>query len=344
MVALQQNYEQSSQCRHWRFSRAKLHEIRRATNQSGIERARANIAAEKDELHQQQTQPAPDSQDDTAVNYLTLEDELALCHFYETRIETVSKYFKFPNQVKATAVVFMKRFFLYNTVMDYPPKFIMLTCLYLATKTENHFIQIEEFAKPSTLKTTPKDILDYEFIVSQSLKFEFTIHHPYSPLYGFFLDAQAVVDNMALLTQVYNKAMEWCHKSLFTDLVFLYFPSQVALAAMLLAAQDVGWDFDTYLTYKFTEPVPRQELVTILTDIAAILKAYQPITVTTVRDIDRKLIYCRNPEKDPSSLLYQKKLQQAEDAEDQRRLAKVPAKPPSTESESVAEGEGGLVD
>ncbi|RKP36066.1 cyclin-like protein [Dimargaris cristalligena] len=284
-------YEQSSQFRNWRFSREKLHEIRKLTNQAGVERAQTNIEAEQ-----------VGYRSNKQVNYLSLDDELALCHFYETKIDTFARHFKLPNQVKATAIVYMKRFFLYNTVMDYSPKSVMLTCLYLASKTENKFIQVEDFAKPIP-KTSSQDILTYEFVVSQSLKFEYTVHHPFSPLYGFYLDAQILNDNISLLTQVYSKAMDYCNTSLYTDLTFIYFPGQIALACLKLAAQDLNWNFAGYLHQKYSDEATRLALEAIVDDIIATIKARKPVSTDIVREVDRRLIYCRNPEKDPSSLL-----------------------------------------
>jgi cyclin H len=85
--------------------------------------------------------------------------------------------------------MYMKRFYLYNTVMDYSPKHIMLTCLYMATKTENAFLSIDEFTKKfSNIK--PNILTELEMIIAQSLQFHFTIRHPFRPLYGFYLDLQ----------------------------------------------------------------------------------------------------------------------------------------------------------
>ncbi|KAJ1655258.1 hypothetical protein IWQ61_004958 [Dispira simplex] len=309
MVTMQPSeplYKQTSQYRNWRFSPEQLHEIRQSTHQAGVLRARKNIHAERDEL-QRRSLLVPEQTEDQ-VKYLSVDDELTLCNYYENMADNYARHFKQPHLVKATAITFMKRFFLFNTVMDYPPKNIMLTCLYLATKTENRFIQIEDFVKPIP-KVTTKDILDYEFTVCQGLKFEFTVHHPYSALYGYFLDCQNNIKSMALLTQVYNKAMDWCHKSIFTDLMFIYFPSQIALACMKLAGQELDWDIDVYLRQKFPDGNTVQRLDIMVDHITFILKEYKSPTPNVVRDIDRRLTFCRNPEKDPSRILYQKQQQ-----------------------------------
>lgn len=89
----------------------------------------------------------------------------------------------------ATAVMYMKRFYLSNTVMDYHPKDILLTCLFLATKAESEHMSIDQFVKELKLPSTAS-VLQLEFTVSQGLKFEYHVHHPYRPAYGLFLDMQ----------------------------------------------------------------------------------------------------------------------------------------------------------
>lgn len=59
------------------------------------------------------------------LDFLSLEDELALCIFYQLRIADICKAFQYGHTVRATATMYMKRFYLYNTVMDYHPKNVM---------------------------------------------------------------------------------------------------------------------------------------------------------------------------------------------------------------------------
>jgi len=63
-----------------------------------------------------------------------------------------------------------------------------LTCVFLATKTENFPISIDSFS--ARVKTPPVEILSLEFLVSQSLKFEYKVHHAHLALNGILLDLQ----------------------------------------------------------------------------------------------------------------------------------------------------------
>lgn len=64
--------------------------------------------------------PTPDS-----VEYLTVSDELSLVTYYLTQVPLLCRALKYPEAVDATAVSYLKRFYLRNTCMDYHPKNIM---------------------------------------------------------------------------------------------------------------------------------------------------------------------------------------------------------------------------
>lgn len=70
-----------------------------------------------------------------------------------------------------------------------------LTCVFLATKTENHPTSIDSFS--SKTRTTPDDILSLEFLVSQSLRFEYKVHHAHLAASGLLLDMQVRVSQFS---------------------------------------------------------------------------------------------------------------------------------------------------
>jgi cyclin H len=59
------------------------------------------------------------------VSFLTADEEHLLVQLYITKIAQLSSFFKFPEEVEATAVTYLKRFYLKNTVMDWHPKNVM---------------------------------------------------------------------------------------------------------------------------------------------------------------------------------------------------------------------------
>ncbi|KAJ2726720.1 hypothetical protein GGI07_000445 [Coemansia sp. Benny D115] len=317
-----QLFQQTSQYRHWRFTPESLAQLRAANNKQGIERVLDGLNQEAqvdDDPKKLETRVA-----EATNNLLSPDDELELIDYYLSMVLAYTQSYRKNNliqaealnDVKATAINFMKRFYLHNVVFDYPPKSIMLTCFYLATKVENSFVRIDDFIRPlvnaeikraGKAQTKSTDILDLEFVVIQSLQFELAVHHPFRPAYGFYLDMQAYIDDRSLLKDVFDRSRHFIEQSLFTDLMFYYQPPQIALGALKLAAREKDLDVDTYLTQRF-EARLLEQLYPVLDEIQEVILARKATTLERAKLIDRKLILCRNPEKNPNSKLYKKKV------------------------------------
>ncbi|KAJ2686544.1 hypothetical protein IWW39_003554 [Coemansia spiralis] len=314
-----QLFEQTSQYQHWRFTRASLAKLRAENNRLGVERVLHGLRQEA-QVGDQETSDMRMAE--ATANMLTPEEELKLIDFYLKMINVyvtiyrASKLLKPESldNVKATAINFMKRFYLHNVVFDYPPKSIMLTCFYLATKVENSFMKIEDFIRPlaaaeakrgSKTQTKSEDVLGLEFIVIQSLQFELAVHHPYRAAYGFYLDMQTFIDEKDALRETYDRTSHFIDKSLHTDLVFHYQPSQIALGAFKLAAKEKDLDIDLYLTQRF-DARSLELLFTVLDEIQDGITTFATTSKEEAQAIDLKLILCRNPEKNPNSTLYKR--------------------------------------
>jgi cyclin H len=76
------------------------------------------------------------------VAFLNADEELLLIKLYITKITQLCGLFRFPEEVEATAVTYLKRFYLKNTVMDWHPKNVM--CVYfldlLSVSLSNFFV------------------------------------------------------------------------------------------------------------------------------------------------------------------------------------------------------------
>ncbi|KAJ2451112.1 hypothetical protein GGI03_006912 [Coemansia sp. RSA 2337] len=314
-----QLFEQTSQYQHWRFTRESLAKLRAENNRLGVDRVLSGLRQEA-KVEDQETSDTRIAE--ATKNLLTPEEELKLIDFYLQRIKIyvtiyrASKLLK-PDaldNVKATAINFMKRFYLHNVVFDYQPKHIMLTCFYLATKVENAFMKIEDFIRPladaeakrgSKTQTKSDDVLGLEFIVIQSLQFELAVHHPYRAAYGFYLDMQTFIDEKDALRETYERTAHYIDKSLYTDLVFHYQPSQIALGAFKLAAKEKDLDIDLYLTQRF-DARSLELLYRVLDEIQDGITTFAATSNDEAKAIDRKLILCLNPEKNPNSTLYKR--------------------------------------
>ncbi|NXY91413.1 CCNH protein, partial [Alcedo cyanopectus] len=122
-------------------------------------------------------------------------EELALCKYYEKRLLEFCAIFKpvMPRSVVGTACMYFKRFYLNNSVMEYHPRIIMLTCAFLACKVDEFNVSSAQFV--GNLRESPvgqakalEQILEYELLLIQQLNFHLTVHNPYRPFEGFLID------------------------------------------------------------------------------------------------------------------------------------------------------------
>ena len=87
------------------------------------------------------------------------------------------------------------------------------------------------------------ELVECELLVSSVLQFDYMVRNPYWPLHGFFLDMQVFIQQQQIsapekqtilqnLLASYNASIQMVPKALQTDLIFLYPPSQIALACL----------------------------------------------------------------------------------------------------------------
>lgn len=261
-ITIDDLYRRSTQYRLWSFTREELQKIRQTTNQNGQKLALEKFQHTLNEIKQQKPEVfnkhEAELNKESLFEVITLEEELKYLNFYSKNIIQAANFFKMPTQVKATAISFFKKFYLLNSVMEYHPKNVLYTCLFLAAKSENYFISIESFCR-ALQKTEPKDVLDLEFIVLQALKFTLLVHHTFRPLYGFFLDFQLVllypeaVSDITIdqIGELYDASKKWLNEyGLLSDVLFLFTPPQIALAAMYDCNSKIT---EMYLRKKFLQ-------------------------------------------------------------------------------------------
>lgn len=247
-------YRRSTQYRVWSFTAEGLMAAREAVHARQTELAKQRMAEAKTaiaEAHEAPTTTA-DALNATEADPPTLEEEQRFLAYYGKSLLTTGDFFRMPTQVKATAALFFKKFFLVHSIMEFNPKLVLYTCLFLAAKLENYFMSIALFASKLP-KTEPSDVLDLEFTVLQLLRFTLYVHHPFRPLYGFFLDMQAVLlypsptmydVNVDTLGALYDRAKVWLvEHALLSDVEFMYTPPQIALAAL--------YDLDVRITDRY---------------------------------------------------------------------------------------------
>ncbi|TYJ58006.1 hypothetical protein B9479_001365 [Cryptococcus floricola] len=321
LVAGESAYHESSQFRHWRFSSTGLHHLRQDLNRRSIE-----VAKKNNELEQQaQEELKCDwAQTSTPAAYLTVADELCLVRFYCQQVSQICRRgFALPEQVEATAISYLKRFYLKNSVMEWHPKAIMPTALFLAAKTTNYPVAIEDFL-PKMPGRTQDSILGKEFLVAQSLGFEFW-DQPRPPIDDI---QKAVTKALLKLTESYS-----------TDAEFIYTPSQIGLACLRMADRNL---VDAFLELRYStaaaatlqtgsdeeQPAPlygieKTRLIEILEQIAKMIESDgRELGKDDVKPVDKRLKGYTNPEKVPGTALYEKRKREKEQSEAAAKAAK----------------------
>uniref|UniRef100_G3U0L9 Cyclin-H n=1 Tax=Loxodonta africana TaxID=9785 RepID=G3U0L9_LOXAF len=172
-------YHNSSQKRHWTFaSEEQLARLRADANRKFKCKAVANGKVLPND-------PV----------FLEPHEEMMLCKYYEKRLLEFCSVFKpaMPRSVVGTACMYFKRFYLNNSVMEYHPRIIMLTCAFLACKVDEFNVSSPQFV--GNLRESPlgqekalEQILEYELLLIQQLNFHLIVHNPYRPFEGFLID------------------------------------------------------------------------------------------------------------------------------------------------------------
>ncbi|KAL5360411.1 cyclin-like protein [Aspergillus floccosus] len=274
-------YRASSQFRLWSFTETSLASLRAKTNANASERVRAALRRAREARQSATPSAAGTPSEDQAqqsqppeIECLTAEEELLLVRYYCEQIIQLGEAYKppLPTIVRSTAIQYLRRFYLTNSPMTYHPKTIMPCALFLATKTDNCYISLRDFAAAIPGDATEDDIIAPEFLVMQSLRWAFDVRHPFRGLEGGIMELAATAQGLAqpaphlphqtpdLLRQrllalpapspapattpsVSDRIARAHHATReilksaaqMTDAYFLYTPAQIWLAAFLIA-------------------------------------------------------------------------------------------------------------
>ena len=116
-------------------------------------------------------------------HFLAEQDEVDVVFYFSVKLGEFCDKFKppMPNYVKGTSFHYFKRFYLHNSVMDYHPKEILVTAVYLACKTEEFNVSMQQFIAnvQGNQERATKIILNNELLLMQELRFHLTIHNPF---------------------------------------------------------------------------------------------------------------------------------------------------------------------
>ncbi|KAL9129703.1 MAG: hypothetical protein Q9217_001906 [Psora testacea] len=329
MAALSEDdiYRTSTQYRLWAFNPESLASSRSTTNSLAADRVRAAMRCVREQKVADDGSNT-ESGDAAMVDCLTVDEEQKLVGFYCIKAMQLADFCDFPTNVKATAVQYLKRFYLSNSPMTYHPKEIMPSALFLSTKTENHYTSLRSFVS-KLKKTTAEDVIAPEFLLSQGLRFTFDVRHPQRGLEGGFMElvgwakgqqgatlqremmgidpsnesgkrAKNSEDLVHRIQIAHGKAKETLKTSaLLTDAYFHYTPSQIWLSAFMLADEPLTvFYFNKKLA---ANPILTAKLAHTLRSCSDLLHASPSADpgeaeMKELMKIDKQLYKCRNPE------------------------------------------------
>ncbi|KAK5019456.1 cyclin-like protein [Cryomyces antarcticus] len=349
-------YRASTQYRLWSFTPRALASLRAGTHALAAEKVAAARTSKRDDVSRPSREGngvdsngaeggrdasgrVAKAADDGEVECLTLAEAQQLVDFYCSKAIELCNYLKWPATVKATALQYLRRFYLSASPLTYPPSTIIKPTIFLANKTENHNLSLDEYAVKA--KATRDQILAPEFIVSQGLRFTFDVRHPLRGLPGAYMElmsladgtaevlagvgktakelqqelmalpdgtgpangapaAEKAADVLSLKRRIHtayiaaNKTLETT--ALLTDVYFLYTPSQIMFAALLLADTPLT---TFYLTTKIPPASPLPSKIRAAVESCARILRAAPVIVSQAEAsrLKAKLERCRDQDK-----------------------------------------------
>lgn len=218
MASEDERYRQSSQYRLWSFTPANLQDLRSKTNALAQQQIAARL----------QSDPPPD--------FLSADEEARLVRFFTIELIRAAQFCDLPTEIRATAAVFFRRFYVTNSVMTYPPTELLKTSLFFGCKAEGFYMRLGRLAEKLS-GTTAEQILAGEFLLCQGMRFAFDVRHPFRALEGAILEMRRrLPDDEPRVNKAHARAREIIKfSSLLTDAYFHYTPSQIMMAALQMA-------------------------------------------------------------------------------------------------------------
>ncbi|GFQ80976.1 cyclin-H [Trichonephila clavata] len=255
--------------------------------------------------------------------FLTAQEERVLYKHYESILHKFCLKFQppMPKNVVGCSFQYFKRFYLNNSVMDYHPKDIVVTCVYLASKVEEFNVSISQFVanvKGDREKAT-EIILNHELLLMQQLNFDLAVYNPYRPVEGFLIDIKTRYTELFDPEHLRPAIEEFLDKIQFTDACFLYSPSQIALAAVAYGTAKFKESIDGYLSDILFDSQPNKLAYVrdAIKTMFVMLKNEALQVIDPVRaGLEKKLDKCRNQENNPSSAVYKRKHEVHDEDED----------------------------
>ncbi|KDO35545.1 hypothetical protein SPRG_00391 [Saprolegnia parasitica CBS 223.65] len=186
---------------------------------------------------------------------LTLAEEALVLNFYQIQVQdSCTRLFRTSDKVKSAAVVLFKRFYLSNSVMEFHPKYIAPTVIYVAGKVEEQYISVDSISEQ--LQVDVNQVIAHEMIVLEGVRFQLIMYHPFRALTGFIDDIRAFYKSRGVdlkiptLQSLHASATACINDLILTDAPLLYAPACLALAGLQLTVESAP---ETYASIRMDE-------------------------------------------------------------------------------------------
>ncbi|OQR82805.1 cyclin-H [Achlya hypogyna] len=184
------------------------------------------------------------------VAVLSLEEEALVLNFYQVQVQqSCTGLFRTSDKVKSAAVVLFKRFYLSNSVMEFHPKYIAPTVIYVAGKVEEQYISVDSISEQ--LSVDVNQVIAHEMIVLEGVRFQLIMYHPFRALTGFIDDVRAYYKSRGVdlkiptLQSLHASATATINDLILTDAPLLFAPACLALAGLQLTVEAAPETFAT---------------------------------------------------------------------------------------------------
>ncbi len=167
---------------------------------------------------------------------LTADEEVQLCQLVTDTALKFCKVFEppMPAAVIWTGFSYFKRFYLQCSAMEFMPKNTMMGCLFLACKIEEFNISVDDFVKnlkSGTPEGNRETILNLEPVIMEKLDFHLTIHGPFRPLEGHFLDLKTNYGTLSEPERLRAGCTDFLHRAFYGDAALVLFNNQQSFRA-----------------------------------------------------------------------------------------------------------------
>ncbi|XP_054162810.1 cyclin-H-like [Oppia nitens] len=297
-------FPSSTQNKYWMYSsQEELNQLRTEANQRFIALKETQV------------------NNDVYNHYLSPEEESILTKHYEKILRDFCRKFSppMPKSVVGTAFQYFKRFYLNNSVMDFHPKHMLVTCVYLAAKVDEFNVSMTQFvANVNGDRVKAADIvLNNELLLMQQLRYHLNVYNPLRPIEGFLIDLKTRYGQHCDPEMFRPHIDYFIDSSLSTDACFLFSPSQIALSAIVYAASKFNVNLDDYLTnLLFVDRINEiQHLQKVMSTLWSLINSVSVPNKDQVKFIEKKLDRCRNQTNNPDSNEYKRALDEEVDEE-----------------------------